>query len=99
MNQSGVFNLSWVLPSSNLDQEGRNDGNQESQDHDVTPNADPFLASDVVGNLLIFRMNEPWPFARNQVVCFFLEIELAMPAGPTLRSDPRRNINFSRRFK
>ncbi|QTD48419.1 hypothetical protein [Sulfidibacter corallicola] len=49
MKQSGAFNLSWVLPSPNLDQEGRNDRTQETQDPDVPPSADPFLLSDVHG--------------------------------------------------
>ncbi|QTD48738.1 hypothetical protein [Sulfidibacter corallicola] len=54
MKPSGAFNQSWVLPSSNLDQEGRNNGNQEKQDHDVSPNADPFLVSNFPEFLLNF---------------------------------------------
>ncbi|QTD48900.1 hypothetical protein [Sulfidibacter corallicola] len=53
LKQSGVFKLSWVLPSSNLDQEGRNDGNQEKKTM-MSTNTGPFLLSDVHGFLLIF---------------------------------------------
>ncbi|QTD49293.1 hypothetical protein [Sulfidibacter corallicola] len=54
MKRSGAFNLSWALPSPNLDQEDRHDVNQEKQGHDVSPNADPFLVSDVHAFLLNF---------------------------------------------
>ncbi|QTD49920.1 hypothetical protein [Sulfidibacter corallicola] len=37
LKPNGTYNLSWVLPSSNLDQEGKNDGNQEKQDHTMSP--------------------------------------------------------------
>ena len=54
LKQNGTFNLSWVLPSSNLDQEDRNDRKQEKQNPDVSPRADPFLASNLPGFLLHF---------------------------------------------
>ncbi|QTD48537.1 hypothetical protein [Sulfidibacter corallicola] len=54
LKQNGTFNLSWVLPSSNLDQVDRNDRKQEKQNHDVSPNTDPFLASNLPGFLFYF---------------------------------------------
>ena len=49
MTQSGAFKLRWILPSSNLDQDAWKNRNQEKLDHDVPPNVDPFLVSDVHG--------------------------------------------------
>ncbi|CAM2069507.1 hypothetical protein SCOR_29310 [Sulfidibacter corallicola] len=59
LEKNGAFNLSWVLPTSNFDQECRNDGNQEKQDHDVTQNAEPILVSDVHEFLLNFSDERP----------------------------------------
>ncbi|QTD49698.1 hypothetical protein [Sulfidibacter corallicola] len=54
LKRMGAFNLSWVLPSSNLNREPRKNRDEEKQGQGVPPYAHPFQASGILGFLLHF---------------------------------------------